>query len=65
MGPAEAIGPSEPKTARSVLSQARSRWTHAIATLRTWPGKAARIEKNDAILQIDADALKVLPPRPD
>jgi len=63
--PAEPMGPSEPKPARSVLSQARSRWTHAIATLRTWPGKAARIQKNDAILQIDADALEVRPRRPD
>jgi hypothetical protein len=64
---AEHNSPAEPKTARSVLSQTatpRSRWARAIAVLRTWPGKAARIEKSDAILQIDADALEVRPRRP-
>jgi hypothetical protein len=66
--PAEHKSPAEPKPARSVLSQTaalRGRWARAIAMLRTWPGKAARIEKNDAILQIDADALEVRPRRPD
>jgi hypothetical protein len=57
----------EPKTAASAPFgnvTPRSRWAQAIALLRTWPGKAARIEKNDAILQIDADALEVRPRRP-
>jgi hypothetical protein len=60
-------GLTEPKTAASAPSQTatpRSRWARAVALLRTWPGKAARIEKNDAILQIDADALEVRPRRP-
>jgi hypothetical protein len=64
---AEPKGLAEPKTATSAPSRnetPRSRWARAIALLRTWPGKAARIEKNDAILQIDADALEVRPRRP-
>jgi hypothetical protein len=57
----------EPKTAASAPFgnvTPRSRWARAIALLRTWPGKAARIEKNDAILHIDAAALEVRPRRP-
>jgi hypothetical protein len=60
-------GLAEPKTALSALSllaTPRNRWARAIALLRTWPGKAARIEKHDAILQIDAAALEVRPRRP-
>jgi hypothetical protein len=64
---AEHKGLAEPKTVASApfgIETPRSRWARAIALLRTWPGKAARIEKNDAILQIDADALEVRPRRP-
>jgi hypothetical protein len=64
---AEHKGLAEPKTAASApfgIETPRSRWARAIALLRTWPGKAARIEKNDAILHIDAAALEVRPRRP-
>jgi hypothetical protein len=59
--PARSKAPS--KLAAFRPSTPRSRWARAIATLRNWQDKASRIEENDTILQIDAEALEVKPRR--